>query len=278
MWLRLIRPPEAGVPPGIPLTLLYHGVATLSPGAGYVERALFVEPTSFGRQMDQLARREFRTMRLDEYAAALEGQVSSKRRFLLTFDDGYSHLDETVTPILRRHGYSAVVFVPLAHVGGSNVWDRSHPGLFGKKIMSEDRLRSLDADHWEVESHGMHHVDLRKQDVATRRRELREGRERLSALLGRAVTALAYPYGKHDSRVREDAASAGFRLAFTATGYGRVGRLQLPRRPINGWDPLPSFRVRTSALAASLYRIEDAARGVIGVRHLLGSGSPSVQV
>jgi peptidoglycan/xylan/chitin deacetylase (PgdA/CDA1 family) len=240
-----------------------------------VERALFVEPVNFERQMDQLAQRGFRALRLDEYAAALEGKVSLRGRFLLTFDDGYSHLDEVVTPVLRRHGYSAVVFVPVSHVGGANVWDASHPRLFGTEIMSENRLRSLDPNHWEVESHGLQHVDLRKQDRATRRRELRESREHLSALLGRPVTALAYPYGQHDAGVREDAASAAFGLAFTATGYGPVERLRVPRRPISGWDPLPLFRIRTARHAAPVYRIEDAARAAMGVRRVLGAWSPT---
>jgi peptidoglycan/xylan/chitin deacetylase (PgdA/CDA1 family) len=248
-------------------------VGTLPPGAGYVERALFVEPADFAHQMNQLAQRGYRTLRLDDYAAALEGQASFQRHFLLTFDDGYSHLEEVVTPVLRRYGYTAVIFVPLAHVGRSNVWDRRNSRLFGTRIMSEDRLRSLDLDVWEVESHGMHHVDLRRQDPGTRRQELQESREHLSALLGRPITALAYPYGQHDAEVREDAASAGFGLAFTATGYGPVRKLSLPRRPISGWDPLPLFRMKTGPLAAPLYRIEDTARAAIAVRRFLGSWS-----
>jgi peptidoglycan/xylan/chitin deacetylase (PgdA/CDA1 family) len=246
-------------------------VATLPAGAGYVERALFVEPATFARQMDRLKQRGFRTLRLEEYAAALEGRVSTSRRFLLTFDDGYSHLDEVVTPVLRRHGYSAVVFVPLAHIGGSNVWDRSHPRLFGTRIMGEEALRSLDAGLWEVESHGTHHVDLRELDPTTRRRELREGREHLSVLLGREVAALAYPYGLHDGGVRDDAAGAGFELAFTASGYGPAGRMMLPRRAVSGWDPLPLFRARMARFGPALYRLEDAAREVLAVRHALRS-------
>jgi peptidoglycan/xylan/chitin deacetylase (PgdA/CDA1 family) len=265
------RPPDGRGPFELPPSLLYHGVARLPAGAGYVERALFVEPDTFSRQMEQLEQRGFRTLRLEEYVAVLEGRLSPSRRCLLTFDDGYGHLDETVTPVLRRHGYSAVVFVPLAHVGGSNVWDRSRPRLFGTRIMGEEHLRSLDSDVWQVESHGMHHVDLRALDPTARRRELREGREYLSLLLGREVTALAYPYGLHDAGVREDAASTGFELAFTAAGYGAADRLMLPRRAISGWDPLPLFRARTARYAPALYRVEDSLREVLAVRHALRS-------
>jgi hypothetical protein len=51
----------------------------------------------------------------------------------------------------------------------------------------------------------------------------------------------SYPYGWHDAGVREDAESAGYGLAFTASGYGPVGRSRLPRRPGSGWDPMPLF-------------------------------------
>lgn len=238
-----------------------------------MERALFVDPASFSRQMERLAGGGFRTLRLDEYAAALQGRISSRGRFLLTFDDGYSHLEESVTPVLRRHGYSAVVFVPLAHLGGTNTWDRRHPNLFGTGIMDEDRLRSLATDTWEVESHGMQHVDLRALEPIKRRRELRQAREQLSALLGRQVRALAYPYGYHDAGVREDAASAGFGLAFTTTAYGPTLKLALPRRAISGWDPLPLFRARTASRGPELYRLEDAARAVLGLRYALRARS-----
>ena len=251
-------------------TLLYHGVAPLPARPGYLARALFVEPGRFLRQMDLLARRGYRTVRLGEYARMLDGEgPSSSRRFLLTFDDAYAHLDHFVTPVLRRYGFSAVVFVPLAHLGGANDWDRSHPLLFGTRIMGRRELTSLDPDLWEVESHGVQHIDLRGQEPEVRRRQLRDGRASLSELLGRRVTALAYPYGRHDAGVRRDAAAAGFELAFTASGYGPREKLRLPRRPISGWDPLSLFRLRTAAVGPMLYRVEDAARTVAGLRRLL---------
>ena len=251
-----------------PLTLLYHAVAPLPPGAGYLARALFVDPRRFAEQMAELAGRGYRTVRLAEYGRMLDCEhASSSRRFLLTFDDGYAHLDQFVTPVLRRHGFSAVVFVPLANLGGANDWDHD-PLLLGARIMGARELRSLDPDHWEVESHGAQHVDLRRQASEVRVRELCEARDRLSQLLGRRVTALAYPYGHHDAGVRRDAAGAGYELAFTASGYGTRERLRLPRRAVSGWDPLALFRLRTGRLGPALYRAEDAARTVAGLRRL----------
>ncbi len=258
-----------------PLALLYHAVGPVGRDSDLLHRALFVEPEAFASQMDHLAGSGYRTMRLAEYAASLDGRISPVKRFLLTFDDGYAHVAERVTPVLRRHGFSAVMFVPWAHVGGRNSWDR-HMGLSSLRIMTSEEVRALDASgSWEVASHGGRHVDLRAGDCEDRRRELLEARQNLSALLGRDVDALAYPYGYQDAHVRDDVCAAGFRLAFTATGHGRVERFRIPRRPITSWDRGVLFRLRTAPPSAWLYWAEDAARVPLKLRHLSRQRPPN---
>jgi peptidoglycan/xylan/chitin deacetylase (PgdA/CDA1 family) len=253
-----------------PLALLYHAIGSVGAGTDLLQRALFVEPGTFARQMARLASSGYRSMRLEEYAASLDGCISRARRFLLTFDDAYAHVEEQVTPVLVRHGFSAVTFVPWAHVGGRNEWDGRHRVLSRLRIMTARELRALDASpHWEVASHGGRHVDLRAQDANVRRRELREAREGLSSLLGREVDALAYPYGYQDARVRDDVRAAGFRLAFTAMGHGPVERYRIPRRPIASWDRGLLFTFRTAPPSAWLYWAEDVARAPLRLRHRL---------
>lgn len=251
-----------------PLALLYHAIGRVGAGSDMLHRALFVEPEAFARQMEHLAHIGYRTLRLDEYAEALEGRISRARRFLLTFDDAYADVDAQVRPILERYGFSAVVFVPWAHVGGRNEWDRQHRALSRLRIMTGDELRTLDATpHWEVASHGGRHVDLRAQDAGVRRRELSDARRNLSALLGHSVDALAYPYGYQDAGVRDDVRAAGFRLAFTAMGHGPIERYRIPRRPIASWDRGPLFGLRTAPPSAWLYWAEDMARAPLGTLH-----------
>jgi peptidoglycan/xylan/chitin deacetylase (PgdA/CDA1 family) len=258
-----------------PLALLYHAIGRVGAAGDLLHRALFVEPAGFARQMEQLADGGYRSTSLDEYAASLEGRISPVKRFLLTFDDGYAHVDELVRPVLERHGFSAVMFVPWAHVGGRNDWDR-HPALSGLRIMTPEEIRTLDSSgSWEVASHGGRHVDLRAEEAGVRRRELREARENLSALLGRAVDVLAYPYGYQDAHVREDVRAAGFRLAFTAMGHGPVERYRIPRRPITSWDRGPLFSLRTAPPSAWLYWAEDVARAPLSLRHRLRQRSPT---
>lgn len=224
--------------------MLYHCVYAIPEGADRREQALCVHPDKFSWQMEDLARRGYRTLSLDEYLAGLKGARPPARSLLLTFDDAYAHLDKIVTPILRRLSFSAVVFAPWQHLGSTNTWDSHLVNLSKLRIADAEQLAAMDRGPWEVASHSLRHVDLRTMSASQRQTELRESRERLSELLGRPVLALAYPFGNHDPAVRRDAQQAGYRLAFTVDRGNSVDAFQLPRRMIGGQEGRIIFRLK----------------------------------
>jgi peptidoglycan/xylan/chitin deacetylase (PgdA/CDA1 family) len=236
------------------MALLYHAVMPAPNGADREERRLFVSPQRFERQMTRLLERGFHCLTLDAFAAALRAGRAPRRSFLLTFDDAYAHVDQAVTPILRRHGLTAVMFVPVAHMGVTNTWDREHPHL-GWPLAGSDQLRSMAAGPWELASHGLRHVDLRDCEPYRRRRELAQAREILAGVGGRCVTELAYPYGAHDAGVREDARAAGYRIAFEAVAGHAPSLFALPRRAVGGTDSAPIFRFKTATAGAAAYSV-----------------------
>jgi peptidoglycan/xylan/chitin deacetylase (PgdA/CDA1 family) len=247
-----------------PLTLLYHAIGDPPPGCDAEELSLFVTTRQFERQMAALSRRGYRSLRLDGFAERLRGG-NDDGTFLITFDDAYAHVDEVVTPILRKYGFSAVMFVPWAHVGRPNSWDHRHPRLAALEIAGPRQLKSM-LGEWELASHGLHHVDLRSLPPQSRRRDLAAAREGLSALTGRSVTEIAYPFGSHDADVRQDAAAVGYELGFTASGAATGDPLELPRRPIRGEDGRLTFRAKTEPAAVWLYRLRTASPGWSGTR------------
>ncbi len=249
---RNMRRPRPKVPPRVrrprihrPLALLYHAVWALSGRADRRERSLCLDPEMFSWQMADLARRGYRTLSLEDYLAALKGKRPPDRSVLLTFDDAYSHLDQTVSPILRRHSFSAVVFAPWQHLGAYNTWDADLRDLSRMRIADADQLLEMDRGPWEVASHGLWHIDLRTLERDQRQADLREARERLSNLLRRPVFALAYPYGDHNDAVRQDAQKAGYRMAFTVDRNDSLDPFQLPRRMVAGQDDRAIFRLKT---------------------------------
>ncbi len=71
-----------------------------------------LEPDSFGRKLEHLARNGYVTLSADEYFAFLSGQLEPPARaVVLTFDDGRSSLRTIGLPLLRRHGLKGIVFV-----------------------------------------------------------------------------------------------------------------------------------------------------------------------
>jgi peptidoglycan/xylan/chitin deacetylase (PgdA/CDA1 family) len=238
-----------------PPVLVYHAICPAPRQAIDRERPLFVHPDRFADQMDDLARRGYRALTLGEFGAGLDQYGFPQKTVLLTFDDAYGHVDDVVTPVLRRHGFTAVMFAPLGYLGGRNTWDAAwSPHLAKLEVASASQLRALPSDVWDVASHGLRHIDLRHVPPGGRRADLITARERLTELLGRPVLALAYPYGAHDASVRRDAAFAGYRMAFAARNKPVMDRFRLSRIPISGRDSLEIFRLKTSGWTSPLYR------------------------
>src|SRR5438552_8728306 len=179
---------------------MYHAVMEPPIGCDAVERDLFVSERQFEAQMADLADRGFKSVSLDRFQDAKDHAV------LITFDDAYAHVLETVTPILKRHGFSATMFVPAANLGGRNTWDAGeHPRLAALDVATPDQIRSMAAGPWEIASHGWRHIDLRAIDPRVRLEELTNSRAALSDLSGKPVTAFAYPYGYVDDQVEQTA-------------------------------------------------------------------------
>jgi peptidoglycan/xylan/chitin deacetylase (PgdA/CDA1 family) len=238
----------------LPVVLLYHAVAPRPHDADEVERGLFVDPEAFCAQMNGLAKRGFVTLTLDQFASAVGGAPAPPKSFLLTFDDGYAHVEPVVSPILKRHGFTAVMFACWQPLGTRNTWDPLHRNLSRLEITSHDQLAAMAAGPWEIACHGLRHADLRGLNRSQRQAELIEVRDRLSDLTKKPVFDLAYPYGYDDAEVRADARLSGYRMAFTAVPGNNQDRFHLSRCPIRGDDSLVAFRLKTIALSDRIYR------------------------
>ncbi|TMB46912.1 MAG: polysaccharide deacetylase family protein [Chloroflexi bacterium] len=268
------KPPERGLMERR-LVLMYHGIRPLS-GGGFLEQALVVEPHAFAAQIGRLAAAGYRSLRVDDYAGG-RWREGFGRGVLLTFDDAYEGLEEYVSPVLRHFGYTAVVFAPVAHLGGFNTWDARNRALSRLRIVDRDGLRALADGPWEVASHGFRHVDLRQLDRPTRLGELVMSREAIAEIVGSAPRALAYPFGHADKAVRADAVAAGFEIAFVATPYATGDPLRMPRRAINNLDRALLFDIRMSP-RPWLFRMEDAARMIPrGYRRLRRIGQAALR-
>ncbi len=76
-----------------------------------------LEPASFGRKLEYLARNDYVTLSSAEYLGVLTGtRPPPERAVVLTFDDGRGSLWTVGQPLLERHGMKGIVFVVTGRV------------------------------------------------------------------------------------------------------------------------------------------------------------------
>jgi len=202
---------------GLPI-LMYHYLT--DDLAGTRLKKLRVSPQAFARQMDFLAGRGYRTVSLDDYyRRKTQGLAWPEKPIVLTFDDGAAEAVFRAKEILDRYGFTATVFVVTDQLGGTNLWDRPK-GEPSVELVGLAELQELIEAGWEVGSHTRTHADLTGLNDRELAEELAGSKSVLEAGLNREITAVSYPYGRSDRRVRQAARAAGYRLGLT-TRWGK---------------------------------------------------------
>ncbi|MCF8063096.1 MAG: polysaccharide deacetylase family protein [Deltaproteobacteria bacterium] len=173
---------------------------------------LSVSEAAFARQMAFLADNGYHAIGLGELLDFLNyRRALPKKSVVITIDDGYRSAYDIAYPILRRHGFTAALFVYTDFIGT------------GAKAMTWQQLGEMKANGFEVGSHTVTHCDLSKKsagekDKAYRERvkqELLESKQVLDERLGQDTVALAFPYGNADPEILQLCQSLGYRLGVT---------------------------------------------------------------
>jgi len=138
----------------------------------------------------------------------------------LTFDDGLENFYDNAFPILRRHNFSATVFLVTDYIGKSSLWDyRRRMHLNWTQIME-----MADAGI-EFGSHSASHRDLRSLNEKDLDSELSGSKKLLEDKLGQKIKYVAYPFGRFNKKVIDFAVRAGYEQGFAlARGEGDYAR------------------------------------------------------
>ena len=242
----------AGAVEGEPSTerlpiLMYHRVA--ESGGDPRHR---VTPEGFAQQLGYLRDAGFSSANPDEWRRAMEARRPLPgRRVMLTFDDGYADFATPAWPLLREHGFGALLFVVAGEVGGSNRWDGADAR---EQLLDWPELLRLRDEGVEIGAHSVSHPFMTTLSAAEVTREAARSRSILTEALGVPPLAFAYPYGDKNPAVQQLVGACGYAYAFST--QSRPSRytddlLDLPRIEIAGQDEVEQFVARLSASRAA---------------------------
>ena len=184
---------------------------------------LTVSVSLFDEQLAQLGELGYSVVDLDavldHYTA---GAPLPARPVLITFDDGYRDNLDNAAPVLERHGYPSVIFVPIGYLDDAQ--PLPHEEGFARegrqnRTVDWGALAELEAAGVRVESHGISHRPLTELSLDEAAREIVLSKLRLEERLGRPVRAFAYVKGSeaHFRPVHLGlVGQVGYDLAFTS--------------------------------------------------------------
>jgi peptidoglycan/xylan/chitin deacetylase (PgdA/CDA1 family) len=226
--------------------LMYHKVNDIP------DNPTTVPVRRFDEQLTQLAELGYEVVGLeavlDHYTL---GTPLPRKAVLITFDDGYRDIVENALSVLERHGYPAVIFVPVAFMG--DTMPLPHEMHLAERGVHNPTLdwglvRELDAAGVRVESHGIAHRPLAEVSLDEAVREIAVSKLKLEERLGRPVRAYAYVKGSeahfhpvHESLLKQ----AGYDIAFTS----------ISRANGSGADPFRLGRYNVEPYAARTFEL-----------------------
>ena len=206
-------------PPVGQRVLMYHAIGSTAPGDA--QGRYSIAPVQFAAQMEHLAASRRRVGVLGGALGQTEADV------VITFDDGYRDNLTQAYPVLKRLGLAFTIFAATGLV-------RSGAPLY----LNSTDLRTLAADPLvTIGAHGDSHTRLTTLAGNALHEELSSSKKWLEDATGQAVTAMSYPHGAVDARVREAVRAAGYSVACCSEfGLNNAGRDRLVLARTDIWN------------------------------------------
>lgn len=154
----------------------------------------------------------------------------------ITFDDGFQS-NLLAAEILREHNLTATFFICTAHLSNEPVTD-----VYGhQERLTEEEIRKLHREGFEIGSHTVHHLDMTLLDDETLLWELTESKEKLETVIDEQVVSLSLPYGLWNEKVIETAKEVGYRH-FSVYNYPTESERLNSIYPATGVYPFDSVK------------------------------------
>jgi len=193
--------------------LNYHKIEP-QPDIGITAR----HPDDFIRDMQAIVKKGYKTITFRDITRGIELQPE---HILITFDDGYDSVFRYALPVMRDLKMTGVVYIPFNFIGNLNDWDVQ---FFGRKYrhLNIEQLLELEAEGFEIGSHGISHrafTQFAKKELSE---ELRQSKLLLEDIVKKEVCSVCYPFGRFNRIVQETAQAAGYRFGVSSLFFGSI--------------------------------------------------------
>jgi peptidoglycan/xylan/chitin deacetylase (PgdA/CDA1 family) len=186
-----------------------------------------VSQKSFKYQMNFLKRHGFQVISTDDLVEGIKaGHEFTRNTVVIQFDDGYEDNYKTAFPILKNHGFPAMIFL---------ISDKINTPDF----LTWDEVKEMEKYNISAGAHTRHHVYLPKVDKIKAWDEIAGSKKVIEDHLGHSIYYFAYPSGGFTEELKSLVNTAGYKAAMT-TNRGKdrynIDLYELNRIHMNNTD------------------------------------------
>ena len=230
----------------------------------------------FEEQIRRLTEQGYQSVDLAEALRRINTRIPTPgKAVVITFDDGFRDFYDLAFPILKKHGQTAVMYLPTVFIGG----DRR--SFKGRECMTWSEVRELHGQGIHFGSHTVSHPKLYELSWTEIEEELARSKERIERELGAEVSSFAYPFAfpQQDQRFTDKFSRSLRQLGYRNCATTIVGRVQpgddpfcVKRLPMNVCDDQALFKAK---LAGAYDWVAAPQNAVKRAKRWLGRGKPA---
>ena len=215
--------------------LMYHSVSNNN-------QRMSVTIDNFFAQMKLMIKLGFGSVNLKDVL-----KKTDKKKFVITFDDGYEDVYYNALPILKELNLYATCFFVTNQIGKHNNWDSKRNNYKEMQLMNEEQIYHWNEIGLEVGSHSLDHKNLKVLNINNKTEQIVHSKTFFKKKFNIDIKSFSYPYGMYDDDSAEIVKN-NYEFAVT-TKRSRYKTdtfdvVKIPRIPINFDTSIYKFLIK----------------------------------